>query len=146
MFVGGISGNKKLNEVFALPKPHEKLQNYNLKTEWVKLPNITSDHLNLHSYSVCENENNIYITGGHCSHQNTGSTSDLVSAYRAGAHDWITLPKMLSARGNSSYSSFIQAFCNLRTAWKRVCRRKSLRCRRSYGRKTKEAPIGALQR
>lgn len=98
VFVGGISGNKKLNEVFALPKPQEKLQNYDLKTEWVKLPNITSDHLNLHSYSVCENENNIYITGGHCTKANHGSTSDLVSTYRAGAHDWTNLPNMLSAR------------------------------------------------
>ena len=99
VFVGGISGNQKLNEVFALIKPHVVLHDFTAKPKYVTLPNISTDHLRLHSYSVCESDNNIYITGGHCSIGNQGSTSDLVSTYQAGAHDWSTLPKMLSARG-----------------------------------------------
>ena len=107
VFVGGISGNQKLNEVFALTKPHVVLHDFKAEPKYVKLPNISTDHLRLHSYSVCESDNNIYITGGHCSIGNQGSTSDLVSTYQAGAHDWSTLPKMLSARGKLAYYSLI---------------------------------------
>ena len=43
---------------------------------WQSLADISTDHQNMHSYSVIAHDNDIYITGGHSSSQ---CTVDIVS-------------------------------------------------------------------
>ena len=87
--IGGICNNKKLKEVDYYNSVKGKLKKkwteilmgqigwqLNFFKGWQSLADISTDHQNMHSYSVIAHDNDIYITGGHSSSQ---CTVDIVS-------------------------------------------------------------------
>jgi len=91
VMVGGICSNSRLVETDCFG------YNYGLLgiQPWSALSSISTPHGAMHSYSVCEFDNNIYITGGH---SNEGSTVDEVSVYLSNINQWNSLSRMLHAR------------------------------------------------
>jgi len=83
--IGGICNNKKLKEV----------DYYNSVKGWQSLADISTDHQNMHSYSVIAHDNDIYITGGHSSSQ---CTVDIVSVFSSRYKQWRMLTRMNQAR------------------------------------------------
>jgi len=83
--IGGICNNKKLKEVDF----------YHKNKGWQSLAEISTEHQNMHSYSVIAHDNDIYITGGHSSNQ---CTVDIVSVYQSRYQKWIRLKSMNQTR------------------------------------------------
>lgn len=83
--VGGICNNRRLHHA----------EYYHPKKGWVSRADIVTVHSSMHSYSVCAQENNVYITGGH---SNSGMSANVVSLYFSNINQWSELANMINPR------------------------------------------------
>lgn len=83
--VGGICNNRRLHHA----------EYYHPKKGWISLADIVTSHCTMHSYSVCAQKNNVYVTGGH---SNFGTTANAASLYLSNINQWNELAGMLTPR------------------------------------------------